>query len=298
MSLIRIGTRGSVLALWQAEHVKARVEALGHGVELRVITTTGDRLLDRRLESVGGKGAFLKEIEEAMLAREVDLAVHSLKDVPTVLPDGLSLCAVLERADPRDALVSTGMRLLELPAGATVGTTSRRRQALVRALRPDLVLADLRGNVDTRIRRLREGAFDAILLAMAGLTRLGRADEATEALDPREFVPAPGQGAIALECRDADAAVREAVLSLDHRPTARAVAAERAFLAALGGGCNVPLGAHAFAADGRLDLVGFVAEDGGPGFVRGERHGEGPEDLGRALADDLLSRGARALLGR
>ena len=298
MSLIRIGTRGSVLALWQAEHVKARVEALGHGVELRVITTTGDRLLDRRLESVGGKGAFLKEIEEAMLAREVDLAVHSLKDVPTVLPDGLSLCAVLERADPRDALVSTGMRLLELPAGATVGTTSRRRQALVRALRPDLVLADLRGNVDTRIRRLREGAFDAILLAMAGLTRLGRADEATEALDPREFVPAPGQGAIALECRDADTAVREAVLSLDHRPTARAVAAERAFLAALGGGCNVPLGAHAFTVDGRLDLVGFVAEDGGPGFVRGERHGEGPEDLGRALADDLLSRGARALLGR
>ena len=298
MSLIRIGTRGSVLALWQAEHVKARVEALGHGVELRVITTTGDRLLDRRLESVGGKGAFLKEIEEAMLAREVDLAVHSLKDVPTVLPDGLSLCAVLERADPRDALVSTGMRLLELPAGATVGTTSRRRQALVRALRPDLVLADLRGNVDTRIRRLREGAFDAILLAMAGLTRLGRADEVTEALDPRAFVPAPGQGAIALECRDADAAVREAVLSLDHRPTARAVAAERAFLAALGGGCNVPLGAHAFTVDGRLDLVGFVAEDGGPGFVRGERRGEGPEDLGRALADDLLSRGARALLGR
>jgi len=298
VSLIRIGTRGSVLALWQAEHVKARVEALGHGVELRVITTTGDRLLDRRLESVGGKGAFLKEIEEAMLAREVDLAVHSLKDVPTVLPDGLSLCAVLERADPRDALVSTGRRLLELPAGATVGTTSLRRQALVRALRPDLVLADLRGNVDTRIRRLHEGAFDAILLAMAGLTRLGRADEVTEALDPRAFVPAPGQGAIALECRDADAAVREAVLSLDHRPTARAVAAERAFLAALGGGCNVPLGAHAFAADGRLDLVGFVAEDGGPGFVRGERRGEGPEDLGRALADDLLSRGARALLGR
>jgi len=298
VSVIRIGTRGSALALWQAEHVRARLEALGHGIELRVITTTGDRLLDRRLEAVGGKGAFLKEIEEAMLGGEVDLAVHSLKDVPTVLPDGLSLCAVLERADPRDALVSTGRRLLELPAGATVGTTSLRRQALVRALRPDLVLADLRGNVDTRIRRLHEGAFDAILLAMAGLTRLGRADEATEALDPREFVPAPGQGAIALECRDADTAVREAALSLDHRPTARAVAAERAFLATLGGGCNVPLGAHAFTVDGRLDLVGFVAEDGGPGFVRGERHGEGPEDLGRALADDLLSRGARALLGR
>ncbi|HEX9188770.1 MAG TPA: hydroxymethylbilane synthase [Vicinamibacteria bacterium] len=298
MSLVRIGTRGSALALWQAEHVKARLEALGHGVELRVITTTGDRLLDRRLESVGGKGAFLKEIEEAMLAGEVDLAVHSLKDVPTVLPGGLSLCAVLERADPRDALLSTGPRLLELPGGATVGTTSLRRQAQLRALRPDLVLADLRGNVDTRIRRLREGAFDAILLAMAGLVRLGRDGEVAEALDPRGFVPAPGQGAIALECRDEDAAVREAVAPLDHGPTARAVSAERAFLAALGGGCNVPLGAHAFAGEGRLELVGFVAEAGGPGFVRGERHGDDPVSLGRALAEDLLSRGASALLGR
>jgi hydroxymethylbilane synthase len=298
VSRLRIGTRGSALALWQAEHVKARLAALGHEVELRVITTTGDRLLDRRLESVGGKGAFLKEIEEAMLAGEVDLAVHSLKDVPAVLPAGLSLCAVLERADPRDALLSSGPRLLELPVGATVGTTSLRRQAQLRALRPDVALADLRGNVDTRIRRLREGAFDAIVLAMAGLTRLGRANEVTEALDPRQFVPAPGQGAIALECREADARVREAVTPLGHAPTARAVTAERAFLAALGGGCNVPLGAHAFAADGRLDLVGFVAEAGGPGFVRGERHGSDPEDLGRALAEDLLSRGARALLGR
>lgn len=298
MSRLRIGTRGSALALWQAEHVKGRLEALGHDVEIEVITTTGDRLLDRRLESVGGKGAFLKEIEEAMLAGEVDLAVHSLKDVPTVLPAGLALCGVLERADARDALLSSGPRLLELPAGATVGTTSLRRQAQLRALRPDLILADLRGNVDTRIRRLREGAFDAILLAMAGLTRLGRADEATEALDPRQFVPAPGQGAIALECRDKDAAVREAVAPLEHVPTARAVTAERAFLAALGGGCNVPLGAHAVAEADRLDLVGFVAEAGGPGFVRGERHGSDPEGLGRALADDLLSRGARALLGR
>jgi hydroxymethylbilane synthase len=233
-----------------------------------------------------------------MLAGEVDLAVHSLKDVPTALPAGLSLSAVLERADPRDALLSSGARLVELPVGATVGTTSLRRQAQVRALRPDLVLADLRGNVDTRIRRLREGAYGAILLAMAGLTRLGRADEATEALDPRRFVPAPGQGAIALECRDGDTGVREAVAPLDDPTTARAVAAERAFLAALGGGCNVPLGAHAFASDGRLDMVGFVAEPGGPGFVRGERHGSDPEELGRALADDLLSRGARALLGR
>jgi hydroxymethylbilane synthase len=298
VSRIRIGTRGSALALWQAEHVKGRLAALGHEVELRVITTTGDRLLDRRLESVGGKGAFLKEIEEAMQAGEVDLAVHSLKDVPTALPDGLSLCAVLDRADPRDALLSTGPRLLELPPGATVGTTSLRRQALLRALRPDLVLADLRGNVDTRIKRLREGRFDAVLLAMAGLSRLGRADEVTEVLDPREFVPAPGQGAIALECRDGDRQVREAVAPLDHAPTARAVAAERAFLQALGGGCNVPLGAHAFAAvSGTLDLVGFVAGPDGAGLLRGERRGSDPAALGRALGEDLLARGA-ATVGR
>jgi hydroxymethylbilane synthase len=298
VSRVRIGTRGSALALWQADHVKGRLAALGHEVELRVITTTGDRLLDRRLESVGGKGAFLKEIEDAMLAGEVDLAVHSLKDVPTVLPEGLSLCAILERADPRDALLSSGPRLADLPPGARLGTTSLRRQALVRALRPDVVLADLRGNVDTRIQRLREGRFDAILLAMAGLTRLGRAGEATEALDPRQFVPAPGQGAIALECRDGDAAVREAVASLDHAPTARAIAAERAFLEALGGGCNVPLGAHAFAVDGALELVAFVAAASGEALLRGERRGSDPRSLGRALAEDLRARGADALLGR
>ena len=298
MSRIRIGTRGSALALWQAEHVSARLSALGHEVERRVISTTGDRVLDRRLEAVGGKGAFLKEIEDAMLAGEVDLAVHSLKDVPTVLPDGLSLCAILERADPRDAVLSSGPRLADLPSGATVGTTSLRRQALVRAHRADLVLADLRGNVDTRIKRLREGRFDAILLAMAGLTRLGRAGEAQEALDPRDFVPAPGQGAIALECRDGDTAVREAVAPLDHAPTARAVAAERSFLEALGGGCNVPLGAHAFAMDGGLELVAFVAAVAGDGLLRGERRGSDARDLGRCLAEDLRSRGADALLGR
>ncbi len=172
MSRIRIGTRGSALALWQAEHVKARLESLGHEVALRVITTTGDRLQDRRLESVGGKGAFLKEIEEALLAAEVDLAVHSLKDVPTELPAGLTLSAFLERADPRDALVSSGPRLAELRPGASVGTTSLRRRALVAALRPDIALQDLRGNVDTRLVRLREGRCDAILLAMAGAVGL------------------------------------------------------------------------------------------------------------------------------
>jgi len=294
---IRIGTRGSALALWQAHHVQARLGELGHEVELRVIVTTGDRVLDRRLEDVGGKGAFLKEIEEAMLAREVDLAVHSLKDVPTALPEGLALCAVLERADPRDALLSRGRRLAELKEGAVVGTTSLRRQALLRALRPDLRLTDLRGNVDTRIRRLGEGAFDAILLAMAGLSRLGRSGEVTEALDPRAFVPAPGQGAIALECRQDDAQVRAAVAALEHPATARAVAAERAFLAELGGGCNVPLGAHAFAAGAELELVGFVAARDGSTMLRGEMRGAEAVATGQKLARELVSRGASRLLG-
>ena len=296
MSDIRIGTRGSMLARWQAEHVKERLTALGHEVSLVVITTTGDRVLDRRLESVGGKGAFLKEIEEGLEARQVDLAVHSLKDVPTVLPDGLELCAILERADPRDALLSSGAGLDDLPQGATVGTTSLRRQAQLRAVRPDLSLADLRGNVDTRIRRLREGRFDAILLAMAGLVRLGRADEVTEPLDPRRFIPAPGQGAIALECRADAAAVREAVAPLDHPSTKRRVTAERAFLAALGGGCNVPLGAHAVEDGENLELIGLVARIDGSEVLRGERRGAEAEEVGRSLAEELLSRGAGPLL--
>jgi len=295
---IRIGSRGSALALWQADHVKARLEALGHESEIRVITTTGDRILDRPLESVGGKGLFLKEIEEAMLAREVDLAVHSLKDVPTAQPEGLRLCATLERADPRDALLSAGPRLRDLPAGATVGTTSLRRRAQILCLRPDLVVADLRGNVDTRIRRLREGRFDAIVLAMAGLTRLGRGEEATEILDPREFVPAPGQGAIALECRERDEAVIAAAAALHHEPTARAVKAERTFLAVLGGDCNVPLGAHAQPSGERLRLWAFVSRPDAAGVVRGERDGDAPEALGRALAEDFVAQGARAWPGR
>jgi hydroxymethylbilane synthase len=297
---IRIGSRGSALALWQAEHVKARLEAVGHSIEILVITTTGDRSVDGSLESVGGKGAFLKEIEEAMLAGEVDLAVHSLKDVPTSLPGGLGLCAVLERADPRDAFISASGRLLgDLPRGATVGTTSLRRRAQLAALRKDLSIVDLRGNVDTRLRRLREGRFDAILLAMAGLTRLGRAGEVTEALDPAVLLPAPGQGAIALECRTTDPDVAAAVASLHHEATASSVTAERAFLGALGGGCNVPLGAFAEpdAAAG-LRLRGLVATSDGSAVVRGELRGGNASRLGRALADDLLARGAGELLSR
>jgi hydroxymethylbilane synthase len=285
-----------VLARWQAEHVQARLRGLGHEVEIVIITTTGDRIQDRRLEAVGGKGAFLKEIEEALLAREVDLAVHSLKDVPTELPDGLHLVAMLERADPRDVLLSAGATLDTLPAGARVGTTSLRRRAQVLARRPDLDLQDLRGNVDTRIRKLREGVFDAILLARAGLVRLGREGEATEVLEPEVILPAPGQGAIALECRIDDADTASAVAPLHHEPTAREVTAERAFLAALHGGCNVPLGAHAVVRGDGLYLRGLVAREDGSSVIRGERLGGEPITLGASLADDLLVRGAGALL--
>jgi hydroxymethylbilane synthase len=295
--LIRIGSRGSALARWQAEHVQARLVRLGHPCRIQVITTTGDRVQDRRLESVGGKGAFLKEIEEAMLAGEVDLAVHSLKDVPTALPDGLRLCAILQRADPRDALLSAGgAGLAGLPDGSRIGTSSLRRQCQLRALRPELEVVDLRGNVDTRIARMRDGRCDAIVLAMAGLDRLGRGDEVTEILDPGTFIPAPGQGAIALECRVADTAVAEAVAPLDHAATAREVAAERALLQALGGGCNVPLGAHATTQGAELRLVAFVGRSDGSSLVRGERRGADPGALGRGLAEDLQARGAAALL--
>ena len=294
---LRLGTRGSALALWQAEHVRDRLSREGHEVEVRKITTTGDRILDRRLETIGGKGAFLKEIEEALLAGEVDLAVHSLKDVPTTLPDGLGLCAFLERADPRDAVVSaSGQGLGRLPAGARIGTTSLRRAAQVKARRPDLHIEDLRGNVDTRIRRLREGHFDAILLAMAGLLRLGRSDEVTESLDPWAFLPAPGQGVMALECRVGDRDVTAAALVLHHGQTERAVTAERTFLASLGGGCNVPLGAYAVTEGATVRLAGFVARPDGSTVLRAEAMGGDPAAVGRAAADDLRARGAEPLL--
>lgn len=294
---IRIGSRGSALALWQAEHVKAQLVGLGHDVSITVITTTGDRVLDRRLENVGGKGAFLKEIEEAMVAGEIDLAVHSLKDVPTSLPPGLGLCAFLPRVDPRDAFISgDGRPLAQLPQGARVGTTSLRRQAQLRAMRSDLQILDLRGNVDTRLRRLHEGAFDAILLAMAGVTRLGRAAEVTEAIPPEVILPAPGQGTIALECREADADVVAAVAPLNHEPSQRATTAERTFLAALGGGCNVPLGAYAEADGDALWLRALVAREDGSLVLTGERRGSDAIALGYGLAGELLAKGAGPLV--
>jgi hydroxymethylbilane synthase len=295
--VIRIGTRGSALALWQAQHVKSRLEALGHSVTLVPIVTAGDRLLDRPLELIGGKGAFLKEIEEALLAGEVDLAVHSLKDVPTSLPPGLKLVAFLERADARDVLVSAhGEHLDDLRTGAVIGTTSLRRRAQLLARRPDLAVADLRGNVDTRLRRLREGRFDAIVLALAGLTRLDRAAEASEILDVDVLLPAPGQGVIALECRAKDLDLAHAVAPLDHAPSARCATAERAFLHALGGGCNVPLGAHAQIDGARVRLHALVARADGSVVLRGAGEHADAVELGRAVAQDLLARGAAALV--
>jgi hydroxymethylbilane synthase len=300
VTALRIGTRGSALALWQAEHVRGRLAALGHEATLEVIVTTGDRVQDRRLDSAGGKGAFLKEIEEAMLAGQVDLAVHSLKDVPVLLPDGLHLAAALERADARDALLTaSGGGLAALAAGARIGTTSLRRRALLRAARPDAQLEDLRGNVDTRVRRLREGRYDAIVLAMAGLTRLGRAGEVAEVLSAEAFVPAPGQGAIVLECRREDQQTAAIAAQLHHEPTAQAVTAERSFLRALGGGCNVPLGAHAGRDGGGWRLRAFVASTHETGeLIRGEATGDEPAALGRRLADEFVQRGALELMGR
>jgi hydroxymethylbilane synthase len=294
---MRIGSRGSILALWQAEHVRSRLAALGHATTLHPITTTGDRLLDGRLDQVGGKGAFIKEIEQALLDDTIDLAVHSLKDVPTEIPPGLRLCAFLERADARDALISKhGVGLMALPSGARLGSTSLRRRAQILIVRPDLSLEDLRGNVDTRLRRLRDGDVDAIVLAMAGLLRLGREAAASEVFDPDRLLPAPGQGAIALECREDDVDVAGIVAPLHHAPTASAITAERAFLAGIGGGCNVPLGAYAEHVDGGVRLRALVAREDGSRFVRGTRHGTEPAEVGRGLAEELLAQGAAELI--
>jgi hydroxymethylbilane synthase len=242
---LRIGSRGSQLALWQANHVAGLLREQGHTVEIEIIKTTGDRAQDVAFAAVGAKGMFTKEIEEALAAGSVDLAVHSLKDLPTELPDGFALAATPARVDARDALVSARYaNLAALPQGARVGTSSARRRAQLHALRPDIEMVEFRGNVDTRLRKLGEGEVDAILLASAGLERLGKTDWLRERFEPRDFCPAAGQGALAIETRSNDAATMDAVAFLDHEDTRFAVTAERAALAALGGGCEVPIGVH------------------------------------------------------
>ena len=293
--MLVIASRGSQLALWQARWVSAQLTAAGHECRIEIIKTTGDKITDVPLAKVGTKGLFTKEIEEALLDGRADLAVHSLKDLPTELPQGLILAAVPEREDPRDAVV--GKRLADLGIGGKVGTSSLRRSAQLRRLRPDLAVESVRGNLDTRLRKMDEGQYDAILLAAAGLKRLGWGARIAEILDPEVMCPAVGQGALAIETRTAGAG-RDACAALDHVATRAAVVAERGVLAALGGGCQVPIGAHAIAADGRVRVRAVVASPDGSELVQAESEGpaEEAEAVGRRLGAELLNRGARRIL--
>lgn len=303
--ILRIGTRGSRLARWQADFVRERlIEAFPDlHVDVIVIQTTGDRITDVPLAKIGDKGLFTKELDRALLANEIDLAVHSLKDVPTMLPEGLALGAVLEREDPRDVLLPAAgapSTLAELPAGARIGTSSLRRRAQIRHLRPDLTVLDLRGNLDTRMERLRAGHFDAIVLARAGVRRLGWEDAVGDVLGPPDWLPAVGQGALGVAVRADDEATRTIVASLEHEDTRIATTAERAFLRALEGGCQIPIGALATREGDRIRLHGLVADLDGDPLFRGEASGDvrDAEAVGRSLAEDLLNRGADAVLRR
>ncbi len=287
---LRLGTRGSQLAVTQSGHVaEALTLATGVEVELVIIKTKGDQVTDRPLQAVGGKGLFTKEIEDALLAGEVDLAVHSMKDMPTDNPEGLEISSVPERVDPRDALV--GARLDELAPGARVGTGSVRRALQLRLRRPDLEILGIRGNVDTRIAKQQRGEYDAIVLAMAGLTRLGRAGDATEAIPVDAMIPAVGQGALAVQCRRGDVDTQRILEAIHHDATARCVEAERAFLTEVSGGCSAPAACHAFWVDGKVVARAVWATD-----ETGEaRHGELSADplhvgaMGRELAQRLMN---------
>ena len=301
MRTLRIATRKSPLALWQSEHVAARLRAAhpGLAVELVPMSTRGDEVLDRSLAAIGGKGLFLKELELAMLRGEADCAVHSLKDVPMELEPGFALPAILTRADPADAFVSPRFAGLDaLPRGARVGTSSLRRQAQLRALRPDLALRDLRGNVNTRLAKLDGGEYDAIVLACAGLQRLGLDARIRARLEPPHWLPAPAQGAIAVECRDDAADVLALCAALDDADTRVCVEAERAMNRALHGSCHVPVAAFARLADGLLHLSGLVgsARDGARVRAEAEAPRDAAEALGREVAARLLAQGARELI--
>ncbi len=294
--MLTIGSRGSQLALWQANHIRAQLEALGETCEIQIIKTTGDKITDVPLAKVGTKGLFTKEIEEALLDGRVDLAVHSLKDLPTELPQGLTLAAIPAREDPHDALV--GSRLDQLPRGAKVGTSSLRRVAQLRAARPDLVIESVRGNLDTRLRKLSEGQYDALVLAAAGLKRLGWEHRIAELLPYQVMCPAVGQGALAIETRDDGGHAATVCSRLDDAATRYAVTAERAVLAELGGGCQVPLGAHAAVSEGSLAIVAIVGMPDGTKVIRRESSGavSDAEHIGRELGRELLDSGAREVL--
>lgn len=298
---LRIATRESPLALWQAEHV-ADLLRRAHPrlrVELVGMTTQGDQLLDSPLARIGGKGLFVKELEQSMLDGRTDIAVHSMKDVPVRLPPGLHLPVILERAAPTDAFVSARhASLADLPQGAVLGTSSLRRQAQLQALRPDLQITTLRGNVGTRLRRLDEGEYDAIILASAGLIRLGLADRIREQLGPETCLPAIGQGAIGIECRIGDERVGRLVAALAHEPTRVCIAAERALNERLDGGCQVPIAAHAVLDGDTVRLDALVGRPDGTELIRvsGSAARDEAESLGIRLAEDLLARGADAIL--
>lgn len=306
---MRIGSRGSQLALWQANHIADRLRALGHEVSIEIIRTTGDQRQQASFAQVstelGGKGIFTREIEEALREGRIDLAVHSLKDLPTELDPAFTLAAITERVDPRDALLSARFdSFAGLPHGATIGTSSERRRAQLRALRPDLQFTEFRGNVDTRIRKMVEGQVDAILLASAGLERLGLTEYRRECFAPQVLCPAAGQGALAIETRADDAATQTVLASLDHAATRYAVTAERATLAALGGGCQVPIGVYcAPVAENTYAIEGVVASAVAPSALPtvirvAFEHVQGllPEALGQKLAEELLRQGAEPFL--
>ncbi|MFC0050815.1 hydroxymethylbilane synthase [Rheinheimera tilapiae] len=298
---VRIATRKSALALWQAEYVKARLEFFHPGlvVELVPMSTQGDKILDTPLAKIGGKGLFVKELETAMLEDRADIAVHSMKDVPVEFPEGLMLSTICEREDPRDAFVSNHFSSLDqLPQGAVVGTSSLRRQCQIKALRPDLQIRDLRGNVNTRLAKLDAGEFDAIILAAAGLIRLGFHARIAAYLPVSQSLPANGQGAVGIECRSDDAAVRALLAPLEHTATRQAVLAERAMNRALQGGCQVPIGAFAEIDGDQLYLRGLVGQLDGQQILQAEVRGAAidGEALGQQLAGMLLAQGAGAIL--
>jgi len=298
--IIVIGSRGSALALWQANHIAAELAKLGAATRLEIIKTTGDKITDVPLASVGGKGLFTKEIEEALLAKSIDLAVHSLKDVPTALPAGLTLAAFPPREDPRDAWI--GKPLAQMKSGDRVGTSSLRRAAQLKALRPDLLIENLRGNVDTRLRKLDEGHYDAIVLAASGLKRLGWQDRIQELIDPSVMCPAVGQGSLAIETREDNGTGHVFAGKLDHAPTRAAVTAERSLLATLEGGCQVPIGAYATLEGSTIRLRAIVASVDGSRIIRDEifgrdeLRGNDPLAVGRILGERLLMSGAREIL--
>jgi hydroxymethylbilane synthase len=300
-SIVKIGTRQSPLALWQANSVKASLEKCFSSlrVELVGIKTQGDKILDVPLANVGGKGLFVKEIEEALLRGKVDLAVHSMKDVPTDLPPDLHLAAILKREDPGDVLISREKkRLTELKQKAVIGTSSLRRQSQLRYYRPDLEMRSLRGNIGTRLRKLERGGFDGIILAAAGIKRMGWTDRVTEPISYKICLPAIGQGAMGIETRKQDAKIHELVAFLNHPETASCVLAERVFLKKLEGGCQVPIAAHGRIEQGRLELEGLVASVNGTRLIRDRISGlpEEAEVLGSRLAERLLSAGAGEIL--